>query len=165
MVIWTYGKGPLSKRDETCCHHYMGCSLIRKDILYAPSHKEEGNVLFNNALNTFYLRLCGITHMVKNHSDREKGNPLLPHGLLFPISSKHHPRQVNTYHSLCYTSHGSLAGTRNSSKGSSHHEQTLLPRSYILPPSNKDKDSTYHSIFYTSSEALTGMSDNSRAIP
>ena len=118
MVIWTYGKGPLSKRDETCCHHYMGCSLIRKDILYAPSHKEEGNVLFNNALNTFYLRLCGVTHMVKNHSDRKKGNPLLPHGLLFPISSKHHPRQVNTYHSLCYTSHGSLAGTRNSSKGS-----------------------------------------------
>ena len=23
--------------------------------------------------------------MVKDHSDRERGNPLLPHGLLFPI--------------------------------------------------------------------------------
>ena len=26
--------------------------------------------------------------MVKDHSDSERGNPLLPHGLLFPISSK-----------------------------------------------------------------------------
>ena len=44
--------------------------------------------LFNDALNTFYLRLYGITHMVKDHLDKEKGNPLPPHGLLFPISSK-----------------------------------------------------------------------------
>ena len=34
--------------------------------------------------------------MVKDHLDSEKGNPLPPHGLLFPISSKgyfymHHP--------------------------------------------------------------------------
>ena len=27
----------------------------------------------------------------------------------------HHPRQDNTYHGLCYTSRGALAGTRNSS--------------------------------------------------
>ena len=48
----------------------------------------EGYVLFNDALNTFYLRLYGIGHIVKNHSDCERGNPLPPHGLLFPISSK-----------------------------------------------------------------------------
>ena len=48
----------------------------------------ERNVLFNDALNTFYLRLCGVRHMVKDHSDSERGNPLPPHGLLFPISSK-----------------------------------------------------------------------------
>ena len=49
---------------------------------------KEGNVLFNDALNTFYLRLYGIIHMVKDHSDSERGNPLPPHGLLFPINSK-----------------------------------------------------------------------------
>ena len=50
--------------------------------------RKEGNVLFNNALNTFlFLRLYGVGHMVKDHSDSEKGNPLPPHGLLFPISS------------------------------------------------------------------------------
>ena len=48
----------------------------------------EGNVLFNDALNTFYLLLYGIRHMVKDHSGSERGNPLPPHGLVFPISSK-----------------------------------------------------------------------------
>ena len=49
---------------------------------------KEGNVLFNDALNTFYLRLYGVRHMVKDHSDSEKGNPLPPHKVRFPISSK-----------------------------------------------------------------------------
>ena len=45
----------------------------------------ERNVLFNDALNTFYLRLYGVRHMVKDHSDSEKGNPLPPHRLLLSI--------------------------------------------------------------------------------
>ena len=49
---------------------------------------KEGNTLFNDALNTFYLRLYGVRHMVKDHSDSQKGNPLPPHGLLFSINSK-----------------------------------------------------------------------------
>ena len=52
-------------------------------------------------------------------------------------------RQDNTYHGLCYTSRGALAAMRNSSMGPSmvrsydpsHHERTLLPRSYISLPS------------------------------
>ena len=52
-------------------------------------HNEEGrSVLFNDTLNTFYLRLYGVGHMVKDHSDSERENLLPPHGLLFPISSK-----------------------------------------------------------------------------
>ena len=50
--------------------------------------EDEGNVLFNDTLNIFYLRLYGVRQMVKDHSDRKKGNLLPPHGLLFPISSK-----------------------------------------------------------------------------
>ena len=59
-------------------------------MLKGPLRQREGggNVLFSDALNTFYLRLYGIRHMVKDHSDCEKGNPLPPHRLLFPISSK-----------------------------------------------------------------------------
>ena len=36
----------------------------------------------------FYLRLYGVEHIVKDHSDRERGNPLPPHGLLFLINSR-----------------------------------------------------------------------------
>ena len=50
--------------------------------------RKEGNVLFNDTLNTFYLWLYGVRHMVKDHSDSERGNLLPPHRLLFPISSK-----------------------------------------------------------------------------
>ena len=40
------------------------------DLQTDPS--KEGNVLFNDALNTFYLRLYGIGHTVKYHSDSER---------------------------------------------------------------------------------------------
>ena len=33
--------------------------------------RKEGHVLFNDALNTFYLRLYGVRHMVKDHSDSD----------------------------------------------------------------------------------------------
>ena len=56
--------------------------------LSEPALERERNVLFNDTLNTFYLRLYGIRHMVKDHSDSEKGNPLPPHRLLLSINSK-----------------------------------------------------------------------------
>ena len=34
--------------------------------------RKEGNVLFNDALNTFYLRLYGVRHIIKDHSDSER---------------------------------------------------------------------------------------------
>ena len=64
------------------CHCILSVQRVR-----------ERNVLFNDALNTYYLWLYGVRHMVKDHSDSEKGNPLPPHRLLFPIDSK-------GYHSL-----------------------------------------------------------------
>ena len=57
-------------------------------VLVIVTGTKEGNVLFNDALNTFYLRLYGVGHMVKDHSDSEKGNPLPPHRLLFTINRK-----------------------------------------------------------------------------
>ena len=48
-------------------------------------NRSDGNVL----IHTFYLRYYGIRHMVKDYSDRDRGNPLsLLNGPLFPISSK-----------------------------------------------------------------------------
>ena len=62
----------------TCRSLHVTSNILHKD----------GNVLFNDVLNTFYLRLYGVRHMVKDHSDSEKGNLLLLHRLLFPINSK-----------------------------------------------------------------------------
>ena len=56
--------------------------------MYSIYRMRERHVLFNDALNTFYLRLYGVRHMVKDHSDSEKGNPLPPHRLLLSINSK-----------------------------------------------------------------------------
>ena len=66
-----------------------GCVYEGKEgNVFMKLDKTTGNVLFNGTLNTFYLRLYGVRHMVKDLSDSEKGNLLLPHGLLFPINSK-----------------------------------------------------------------------------
>ena len=50
--------------------------------------ERENFFIFNDALNTFHLRLYGVRHMVKDHSDSEKGNLLPPHRLLLSINSK-----------------------------------------------------------------------------
>ena len=67
--------------------------IVEKTVFKASgsisfSDWKKGNVLFNDALNTCYLRLYGVRHMVKDHSASEKGNPLPPHRLLFTINSK-----------------------------------------------------------------------------
>ena len=52
---------------------------------------KEANVLFNGTLNTFYIRIYGVGHMVKDHRNSQRGNPLPPlHGLqvLFSIGNK-----------------------------------------------------------------------------
>ena len=49
---------------------YMASDIWLRTILIV--RRKERNVLFNDALNTFYLRLYGVRHMVKDHSDSEK---------------------------------------------------------------------------------------------
>ena len=57
-------------------------------------------------------------------------------------------RQDNTYHGLCYTSRGALAGTRNSSMGPPHEgsiRRPIAPRANALhlsyvPPPRKDNE-------------------------
>ena len=44
---------------------------MRHDLFNVLVGWKEGNVLFNDALNTLYLRLYGVRHMVKDHSDSD----------------------------------------------------------------------------------------------
>ena len=71
--------------------------------------------------------------MVKDHSDSEKGNPLPHIGYSYRLAARvllYAPshRQDNTYHGLCYTSRGALAGTRNSSMGPPHEGSYVPPQ-------------------------------------
>ena len=50
---------------------YMASDIV-KDHSDSEKGRKEGNALFNDALNTFYLRLYGVRHVVKDHSDSEK---------------------------------------------------------------------------------------------
>ena len=99
---------------------YTNCTAARLQhaqcreyaYMYTREHsvRKEGNVLFNDALNTFYLWLYDVIHTVKDHSDSERGNQLLPlHGLLFLISSKGSfkcttPTDSKAHTTACYTS-------------------------------------------------------------
>ena len=67
-------------------------------------------------------------------------------------------RQDNTYHGLCYTSRGALAGTRNSSMGPPHEGSirrpiapwaNALPLSYVPLPASHTSDtlSRIHTLF------------------
>ena len=76
-LIWR----PISPRANT----------LTTELLIALSlMKEERKEMFYLTMPSthFILWLYGIGHMVKNHSDSERGNPLPLHGLLFPINSK-----------------------------------------------------------------------------
>ena len=89
-------------------------SDLRKAILL---YRKEANVLFNDTLNTFYLRLYGVRHMVKDHSIVRKETRCRHIGYSFRLTARvllYSPshRQDNIDHGLCYTSHGALAETR-----------------------------------------------------
>ena len=73
----TNAESNTDSQPQTSC---SDCNLEQRE--------RERNFLFNDALNTFYLRLYGVRHMVTDHSDSEKGNPLPPHRLLLSINSK-----------------------------------------------------------------------------
>ena len=49
------------------------------------SLNKEGNVLFNDAHNMFYFGLYGVDHIVKDHSDSERGNPLHTTVFVIPV--------------------------------------------------------------------------------
>ena len=100
-------------------------------------------LLFNDALNTFHLRLYGVS--IKYHTDIERGNSLPPHGLLFPINSKGSfictiPDRIahTTVFVTPVVEHWLereigqwVHPMKDRSDDPSHHEQTLLPQSYI----------------------------------
>ena len=52
----------------TSCETLAGMKNSSMDIKTPACYRKEGNVLFNDVLNTFYLRLYSVGHMVKDNS-------------------------------------------------------------------------------------------------
>ena len=159
--ILTYALYEASVTDamsRMCETRTFGLQLAKTVV----SGRKEGNVLFNDTLNTFYLRLYGreremfylmthSTHFIYGYmaSDtwlrtilivREETRchhigysyRLTARVLLYAPSH----RQDNTYHCLCYTSRGTLDRTRNSSMGPPHEgsiRRPIAPRANALP--------------------------------
>ena len=67
-----FGKTPtwLSLFSYFVCDKDVKCLGYFNKIIFEG--RKEGNVLFNDALNTFYLRSYGVRHMVKDHPDSER---------------------------------------------------------------------------------------------
>ena len=107
-------------------------TVFHFNLYFRHVGRKEGKVLFNDALNTFYLRLYGVGHMVKDHSDSERETRYRHMGYSFRLAARvllYAPsqRQDSTHHGLCYTSRGALAGTRNSSMGSPYEGSIRRP--------------------------------------
>ena len=102
-------------------------------FLTVPGHRErERNVLFNDALNTFYLPLYGSYIWLRTILIVREETRCRHIGYSFRLAARvllYAPshRQDSTYHGLCYTSRGGLAGTRNSSMGPPHEGSIRQP--------------------------------------
>ena len=91
------GKKRRRGRRESVSGYFCLSVFVQYTIMMDPNKKKTQQRYFICLMKCFYLtthsthfllRLYGVRHMIKDHSDRERGNPLPPHGLLFPISSK-----------------------------------------------------------------------------
>ena len=128
---------PMNDRSDDPSHHER--TLYLWAMSRSPGGKEgrKGMFYLTTHLTHFYLRVYGIRHMVKDHSNREKGNPLPPHRLFY----MHHPTARITHTAAFVTPvvehwlEREIAQwvhpMKDRSDDQSHHERTLLPRSYI----------------------------------
>ena len=149
MNLWNYPcLLTLDKTDISGVTNY----LIFSSIMDTTSNRKEGNVLFNDALNTFHL--CGymVSHIwLRTILIVRKETRCCHIGYSFWLTESvllYAPshRQDSTYHGLCYTSRGALAGTRNSTMGPPHEgsirpltlwANALTTELHLAPTSNK----------------------------
>ena len=124
----------------------------RKEIFYLTTHST--HFIYGYMASDIWLRTILIAKKLKINVRKSQLGPIIENmhmkiakeetrcrhmGYSFRLTARvllYAPshKQDNTYHSLCYTSCGALAGMRNSSMGTPHEgsTRTLLPRSYIL---------------------------------
>ena len=108
----------------------------RKEMFYLTTHST--HFIYGYMASDIWLRTILIVR--KETRCRHIGYSFRLAARVLLYAPSH--RQDNTYHGLCYTSRGALAGTRNSSMGPSWRidpttHRTMSERPYISLPSSK----------------------------
>ena len=67
--------------STACGHGWNGSSVFKRRSIAETKGRKEGNVLFNDALNTFLFTVIWRQTYVKVPLNCERGNPLPPQGL------------------------------------------------------------------------------------
>ena len=101
-------------RDYLGCRKLSAVSAASHILIPIPTRKE-GNIL-NNTLNTFYFLVIWLRTILivrKETRCRHIGYSLQLTARVLLYAPSH--RQDNTYHGLCYTSRGALAGATSHS--------------------------------------------------
>ena len=112
-----------SKNKSTFSYLWKG----RKEMFYLTTHSI--NFICGYMASDIWLRTILIVR--KETLCRHIGYSFRLTARVLLYAPSH--RQDSTYHSLCYTSRGALAGTRNSSMGSPHEGSIQRP---IVPWAN-----------------------------
>ena len=93
FVIWKYMPTSLATNCPfrifiytILLHHVSQLKHSPKSLFSSLSPLQGRKKIFY--LTTYLTHFLIYGYMVKDHSDSERGNPLPPHGLLFPINSK-----------------------------------------------------------------------------
>ena len=149
-------------------------SFSRSSTLWSPLQKgrKEGNVLFNDALSSFYLRLYGV-------GARKERNVLFNNALstlylrLYGVGARKERNVL--FNNALNTFYLRLYGVRHMVKDHSLSERgNPLPSHRLLFPItvrvllyalSHRQDDTYHNCWYTSRGALAGTRNSSMGPP
>ena len=106
-------------KHSPCCGYWFPLSLSEwKEMFYLTTHST--HFIYGYMASDIWLRTILIVRKETHCCHIGYSFRLTARVLLY---APYH-RQDSTYHSLCYTSRGALAGTRNSSMGP-HHEGSI----------------------------------------
>ena len=107
--------------DYTCNCNVTGVVPREREMFYLTTHST--HFIYGYMASDIWLRTILIVRKETRCRHIGYSYRLTARVLLYAPSH----RQDNTYHGLCYTSRGALAGTRNSSMGPPHEGSIRRP--------------------------------------
>ena len=106
---------------RTCLSYFSFQPVLQREMFYLTTHST--HFIYGYMASDIWLRTILIVRKETRCRHIGYSYRLAARVLLYAPSH----RQDNTYHGLCYTSRGALAGTRNSSMGPPHEGSIRRP--------------------------------------